>query len=586
MKSYIYYIIILFPLLISGCQKNTSISSVLEKADSLVFSNPDSAYHLLSSLQSPEKSSEQEYANWCLLMTQAMDKSERTHTSDSLINIAVRYYAEHNDREKLATALYTQGLVEKDLKNNDEAVKSFMEALDLLEGSDDYKLQYQAYAEIGNIYADSEIIDKAAYAYNKCMDFANLSKDSLSIAYANAYLGSIYRLQKEWKKSKEYYWQALDIAEKIREKHPLCLAANGLSMVYTNTNYSDSAYYYLNVLVIFSDVQRDMSDVNLRAGKLFCMTGAYDWAIVHLKTALKTTSNLYTKRSAYESLSLIYEKGQDYQDALKYNKLYWACNDSIQKVEKQKAIIEVEGKYNSEKLLSEKQQLEFKHSRQLFLGITFVMLVIIVSLLVYLNKKRTIIGLLNELNEIRYQISKNENVIKEYKQEITKLTSLQSEVDNLHHIKKDLEQKLDNLIKNNDLLNKQKSQILKTLNKKNKEIEHYEELIKQKDDNSDILARIKSDGNIGEKDWPELISYTNSLHNKFTERLRKSFPQLLEADIRLCCLIKLGLTRKEQIELLNITEDNLDKKKQRIRNRLDNSRKWEKGELEQQILLF
>ena len=519
-------------------------------------------------------------------MTQAMDKSERTHTSDSLINIAVRYYTEHNDREKLATALYTQGLVERDLKNNDEAVKSFMEALDLLEGSDDYKLQYQAYAEIGNIYEDSEIIDKAAYAYNKCMDFANLSKDSLSIAYANAYLGSIYRLQKEWKKSKEYYWHALDIAEKIREKHPLCLAANGLSMVYTNTNYSDSAYYYLNVLVIFSDVQRDMSDVNLRAGKLFCMTGAYDWAIVHLKTALKTTSNLYTKRSAYESLSLIYEKGQDYQDALKYNKLYWACNDSIQKVEKQKAIIEVEGKYNSEKLLSEKQQLEFKHSRQLFLGITFVLLVIIVSLLVYLNKKRTIIGLLNELNEIRYQISKNENVIKEYKQEITKLTSLQSEVDNLHHIKDDLEQKLDNLIKNNDLLNKQKSQILKTLNKKNKEIEHYEELIKQKDDNSDILARIKSDGNIGEKDWPELISYTNSLHNKFTERLRKSFPQLLEADIRLCCLIKLGLTRKEQIELLNITEDNLDKKKQRIRNRLDNSRKWEKGELEQQILLF
>ena len=108
----------------------------------------------------------------------------------------------------------------------------------------------------------------------------------------------------------------------------------------------------------------------------------------------------------------------------------------------------------------------------------------------------------------------------------------------------------------------------------------------EKDDNSDILARIKSNGNIREKDWPELISYTNSLHNKFTERLRKSFPQLLEADIRLCCLIKLGLTRKEQIELLNITEDNLDKKKQRIRNRLDNSRKWEKGELEQQILLF
>lgn len=38
MKSYIYYIIILFPLLISGCQKNTSISSVEKVYDGSYFS--------------------------------------------------------------------------------------------------------------------------------------------------------------------------------------------------------------------------------------------------------------------------------------------------------------------------------------------------------------------------------------------------------------------------------------------------------------------------------------------------------------------------------------------------------------------
>ena len=587
MKSYIYYYIILFlSLLITGCQKNTSISSVLEKADSLVFYNPDSAYHLLSSLQSPEKSSEQEYANWCLLMTQVMDKSERIHTSDSLINIAVRYYTKHNDREKLTTALYTQGLVERDLKNNDGAVKSFMEALDLLEGSDNYKLQYQAYAEIGHIYADSEIIDKAAYAYNKCMDFAKLSKDSTSIAYANAYLGRIYRLQKEWDKSKKYYWLATNIAKSISDKQPLRLAANGLSIIYTNTNYSDSAYYYLNALIHLSDLKRDMSDLNLRIGNLFYMSGRYESAMVYLNAAMKTASNLYTKRSVYESLSCLYEEVKDYQEAMKYNKLYLACNDSIQKVEKQKAIIEVEGKYNSEKLLFEKRQLQLEHSRQLLIGITFILLIIIVFLIVYLKKKRTIIGLLSELNSIRYKIAKNENAIDEYKREISKLASLQSEVDNLHQIKNDMEQEMDNLIKNNDLLNEQKAQIIVSLKQKDKEIEQYEEQIKQNNNTPDILTRINQAGKIEEDDWQELVSYTNGLHLQFAKRLKKSYPQLLEADIRLCCLIKLGYTRSEQIELLKITEDNLDKKKQRIRNRLDNNRKWKKGELEDIIRLF
>ena len=149
-----------------------------------------------------------------------------------------------------------------------------------------------------------------------------------------------------------------------------------------------------------------------------------------------------------------------------------------------------------------------------------------------------------------------------------------------------MEQEMDNLIKNNDLLNEQKAQIIVSLKQKDKEIEQYEEQIKQNNNTPDILTRINQAGKIEEDDWQELVSYTNGLHLQFAKRLKKSYPQLLEADIRLCCLIKLGYTRSEQIELLKITEDNLDKKKQRIRNRLDNNRKWKKGELEDIIRLF
>lgn len=105
-------------------------------------------------------------------------------------------------------------------------------------------------------------------------------------------------------------------------------------------------------------------------------------------------------------------------------------------------------------------------------------------------------------------------------------------------------------------------------------------MIKQKENAPDIFTRIKQAKKIEEKDWPELISNIDALHKQFSERLRKAYPQLLESDIRLCCLIKLGYTRKEQIILLKLTEDNLDKKKQRLKKRIDNNRKWGKGDLE------
>lgn len=146
-----------------------------------------------------------------------------------------------------------------------------------------------------------------------------------------------------------------------------------------------------------------------------------------------------------------------------------------------------------------------------------------------------------------------------------------------------MEHKLEKLVKDNELLNKQKDDIIMSLKQKDEKIVHYEEVIKQKENTPDIFTRIKLANKIEEKDWTELISNTDALHQQFSKRLRKTYPQLLESDIRLCCLIKLGYTRKEQIILLTITEDNLDKRKQRLKKRLDNSRKWRKGDLEEII---
>ena len=102
----------------------------------------------------------------------------------------------------------------------------------------------------------------------------------------------------------------------------------------------------------------------------------------------------------------------------------------------------------------------------------------------------------------------------------------------------------------------------------------------------DILTRIKKTARIEESEWPELIAHIDALHCQFSARLKKAYPELTDADIRLCCLIKLGYERKDQIALLALNEDSFDKRKQRIRKRIGKDKKWEKGELDSFIRSF
>ena len=62
-------------------------------------SRPDSSLILLESIPSPEKLSEEDYATWCLLMTQARDKNVE-HMTNSVIGVAVRYFEKQGPKDR------------------------------------------------------------------------------------------------------------------------------------------------------------------------------------------------------------------------------------------------------------------------------------------------------------------------------------------------------------------------------------------------------------------------------------------------------------------------------------------------------
>ena len=583
MKYLAYWIGFLF--LLTGCYPD--MKPQLEEAEALLTENPDSAYRLLQAIERPERRQEAEYATWCLLMTQATDKSFREHTSDSLIRVAVRYFSKQHDPERLATALYTQGRVEKELGKNEEAARLFVKALDVAKGGEDYELQFLASSHLGTLYAYSHLDSLAFSAYEQALHFAELAQDSSSISYSHAYLGRVYGLQNNWHEAIHAYQKAIAIASQVQSIPALRLGLSELATAYCRIQAYQNAFDCLQRLQDLADksLTTNQAITYLNIGDLYRLMGCYDLAIPYLEKALNT-KNMYTKRSTYQCFYYLYIEQQNYKKAIEYNNLYWVCNDSIQKIGKQKEIIAVEKKYNNEKLMNEKQQLELKQSRMLLIGGGIFLLIIIVFLFIYADKKRIIARLFEELNNVQCQIVEKERAIIEYQQEVAVLSHKQSNFNDLQQIRNNMEAEIKLLHQQIKTLKQRQSELLIRLNHRNDQIQQYEKIMERKENIPDILTRIKKTARIEESEWPELIAHIDALHCQFSARLKKAYPELTDADIRLCCLIKLGYERKDQIALLALNEDSFDKRKQRLRKRIGKDKKWEKGELDSFIRSF
>ena len=581
------YLLGLLLLFLLSCNRAGEYEVLFRQVESVVSDHPDSAMVLLKRVEDPERLDSADWARWALLTTQARDKAFIRHTTDSVINRVADYYQRFGDNHQKALAYYYVGRVNRDLGRLEQATNAFLRAYDYSDKTNDYGLTFRILTQAGAIYARQGIINEAFDFYQRGLIIAKQGNDSSNIAFGLAYLGRIYGTQRDWEQAIANYQQAISIAEQISYMPTLKLGLKELAIIYSRIQKYQEALACLQRLLSFEKElsSKEKFAIYLNIGDLYRLSENYDSAIPYLEKALQT-KNLYTKRSAYQCFYYVYTGQRNYQKAVEYNNLFWECNDSIQKIENRKAVIAVEAKYKHEKLLTEKQQLELKQSKLIFWGSSLLLVAIIIILLVYMDKKRTTIRLFEQLHAIRSQIAENKRTIASYQEQIDSLSLRQSDYDDLQQEKASLEQEVSNLLEQNEKLNSQKSQILVRLNQKDEEIKQYEEIIKQRENTPDIFTRIKQAHTIEEKEWPELIARTDALHQQFFERLRKAFPQLTETDLQLCCLMRLGYDKKEQKSLLKITDDSLEKRKQRLKRRLDPNKKWEKGELEQFIHHF
>lgn len=82
------------------------------------------------------------------------------------------------------------------------------------------------------------------------------------------------------------------------------------------------------------------------------------------------------------------------------------------------------------------------------------------------------------------------------------------------------------------------------------------------------LLKMIDRGISSEEEWEKFEYHFDQAHSSFFKRLKQQYPELTQADLKLCAYLRLNLTSKEIAPLLNITIRGVEVRRYRLRKRL------------------
>lgn len=147
-------------------------------------------------------------------------------------------------------------------------------------------------------------------------------------------IGIEYFFRSDYSKALEYYFKALDIAEKTNDKSLISQCYNEIGIVYKNQGkYKLALDYYEKALLMATELNDKpwIAACNTNIGNIYRKKGNYEKALEYYLSALKTFEQLQQKRRVaicYINIGNIYEEQHDYEKALEYYKR--ALNISIE----------------------------------------------------------------------------------------------------------------------------------------------------------------------------------------------------------------------------------------------------------------
>jgi len=556
----------------------------------MMYRYPDSALHILQGIQPDIPSENEQYATWALLMTQAQYKNQ-IEQSDSLINIAYSYFTKHDNAQRKALALYYKGILRHESHHAEDALSFYLEAATEIEKTNDYQLGFLINSEVGLMYLYRKLNDYAMEYFEKAHHNAELSDNQTYIAFSFIYIARAFSQKKQYNKAIEYYEKAIKIGQVNNYPTILASAMNESSFLFLKTGENKKALQYAKDCIKIKKTDQRIFSL----GDTYRYLKMYDSAYFYLNQAC-LSPNIHTARSAYQALYYISQEEKDYKKAVEYSNKLWFYQDSIGKTERNKALIEMQEKYDQQKIINENNLSQIKKDRIIRnVLIALIILSFIIAITNYLYQRK-IVSQKQEISEkeekIRYftmKIHENETLINRNKMRIEELTiqmegslEIKEQWKEQNKIRQEIQQQNETLKLENNNLQNHISNYAQSLKEKSKELEAMEQLSKENQylhkreaflcnqliKQTELFNKLKTTKYIDNKLWQEIKEKIDLLFDNYTKRLCHQIPSLTDGDIQICCLIKLRFSNGDIANMLAISPTSVSKRKLRLKERI------------------
>ena len=568
----------------------TAFQPELAKAEAMMYRYPDSALHILQGIQPDNPSNNEQYATWALLMTQAQYKNQ-IEQSDSLINIAYSYFINQDNAQRKALALYYKGILCHESHHAEDALSFYLEATTEIEKTNDYQLGFLINSEVGLMYLYRKLNDYAMEYFEKAHHNAELSNNQTYIAFSFIYIARAFSQKKQYNKAIEYYEKAIKIGQVNNYPTILASAMNETSFLFLKTGENKKALQYAKDCIKIKKTDQRIFSL----GDTYRYLKMYDSAYFYLNQA-SLSPNIHTARSAYQALFYISQEEKDYKKAVEYSNKLWFYQDSIGKTDRNKALIEMQEKYDQQKIINENNLSQIKKDRIIRnVLIALIILSFIIAITNYLYQRK-IVSQKQEISEkeekIRYftmKIHENETLINRNKMRIEELTiqmegslEIKEQWKEQNKIRQEIQQQNEMLKLENNKLQNHISNYAQSLKEKSKELEAMEHLSEENQylhkreaflcnqliNQTELFNKLKTTKYIDDQLWQEIKEKIDLLFDNYTKRLCHQIPSLTDGDIQICCLIKLRFSNGDIANMLAISPTSVSKRKLRLKERI------------------
>lgn len=284
-----------------------------------------------------------------------------------------------------------------DIEEYDKAIDYYMLAYKKLDQMNDRNIPYQRAMDmnnIGKLYSEKSSYDIAISYYERSLTMADSLKFStMRVPGYLSLLNQYLRMDQPMKALQYFNSPSGKELKTFLEKFGLSGAIDqAYAVIYLGLKNMDSAkYYFTRATPYFENNRNETAKMFFysQLGKYHKSMNEYDRAIdlyLKVKDIADRTGQIETSGRAAKQLDTLYSQAGKFALASHYNAIYYQYKDSLEKINKQKELAQVEAadeQYRQEKLQQELVEKQRRKNNIQYMAITIGIVALFLMLVVF-----------------------------------------------------------------------------------------------------------------------------------------------------------------------------------------------------------